>query len=156
MNAIEIRDTNIDKNEILNRITLRANDIEVPNYATIGPENLQVPTIEKDRVQTEESGNHGALIDLMLLHQLEEPGFESNAPIIGPLIVKMRRFWNWMSTKWYVRPIIKQQSSVNGQIALLLFEMETKIHHKNQVITDLEKKVSQLEAAMAANNPNKQ
>jgi hypothetical protein len=46
--------------------------------------------------------------------RLREPAFTSGAPVIGPLIVRARRAWNWMSTKWYVRPVLDQQSQFNA------------------------------------------
>jgi hypothetical protein len=57
-----------------------------------------------------------------------------------------------MSTKWYVRPIIKQQSIVNGQIALLLIQMEAAVKENSQIIADLEARVNQLESIIATNN----
>jgi hypothetical protein len=45
---------------------------------------------------------------------IREPEFKSNAPVVGPLIVALRRGWNWMSTKWYVRGILDQQIGYNA------------------------------------------
>ncbi|MCP4422691.1 MAG: hypothetical protein GY805_39280 [Chloroflexi bacterium] len=152
MNIIEIKDPKLNKTDILNQIAAQMDGKVVPDFATIGPEKLRhaVP----NRVSLEqgnESSNHEAFIDLMISHQLEEPAFTSEAPIIGPWIVRLRQVWNWMSTKWYVLPIIKQQSDVNGQIAVLLLEMETWMNERNQTIANLEEKVNRLESIITAN-----
>jgi GT2 family glycosyltransferase len=56
--------------------------------------------------------------------QLVEPSFRSAAPLIGPLIIRVRRLWNWMSTKWYVRPIVDQQSAFNALVVEALRAVE--------------------------------
>lgn len=48
-----------------------------------------------------------------LQFQLVEPSFVSSTPVVGPLIVTVRRLWNWMSTKWYVKGVIDQQNQFN-------------------------------------------
>lgn len=152
MGIIEIRDSHLDKNAFLKRIAVEIDHKIVPDFASIGPERLrQAPANAAAFVQGAESSNHEALIDLMVIHQLEEPEFSSEAPIIGSLIVQLRKFWNWMSTKWYVRPIIRQQTTVNGQIAILLLEMEAWMNEKNKIITDLQEKVNRLESTAVTN-----
>ena len=44
---------------------------------------------------------------------LQEQPFVSRAPLIGPAIVWFRSLWNWMSTKWYVLPLVAQQNAFN-------------------------------------------
>lgn len=149
MNVIEIRDPNIDNEAVLKRIREQVKDQTAPDFTAIGPEilrNSEARVVEKEPGQP---ASHEALIELMLMHQLEEPEFVSDAPVIGPWIVRLRQLWNWMSTKWYVLPIIKQQSNVNSQIAVLLLEMETRLDEKNQLIAALEEKVNRLELLLA-------
>jgi len=45
--------------------------------------------------------------------QLTERPFESNTPLIGPLIVGFRSFWNSVAAMWYVRPLIQQPTEFN-------------------------------------------
>lgn len=151
MNVIEIRDPHVDQAEILKRISEQVKDKTVPDFSTIGPEILRNSEAQAAQQERTQSASNEALIELMLMHQLEEPEFVSDAPVVGPWIVRLRQLWNWMSTKWYVLPIIKQQSNVNGQIAVLLLEMETRLDEKNQLVADLEEKVNRLEAILAAN-----
>ena len=71
----------------------------------------------------------------MLLH--EEP-FESNAPVIGPLIVRFRYIWNWMSTRWYVKPIMKQQNDFNTSATQTLRETLTTMEALAQSVQQMQ------------------
>ena len=55
---------------------------------------------------------------------ISESDFSSNAPVFGPLIVGVRRAWNWMSTKWYVRGILDQQVGFNALVVQALAEAQ--------------------------------
>ena len=41
--------------------------------------------------------------------QVTEYDFRSNLPVIGPLVQRVRLFWNGISTRWYVRDYARQQ-----------------------------------------------
>lgn len=43
--------------------------------------------------------------------------FTSDAPVLGQVIVWIRTAWNWMSTKWYVLPLVQQQNAFNASVA---------------------------------------
>jgi len=45
---------------------------------------------------------------------IQELPFVSRVPVFGRLIVLVRNAWNWMSTQWYVRPLIQQQVVFNA------------------------------------------
>ncbi len=53
---------------------------------------------------------------------VEEKPFESGAPLVGSLIVWVRRAWNSVATKWYVRPLLQQQNEVNQLLVDSLVE----------------------------------
>lgn len=103
------------------------------------------------------------LSHLRSMAQLRERDFTSSAPVIGPLIVRARRAWNWMSTEWYVRPLIQQQSEVNrGLIQVLdqidlsvqalhvgMSENEEAILRSNREQTALEARIARLERQVA-------
>jgi len=61
--------------------------------------------------------------ELNALRTLPEPRFTSRVPLLGPLVVAVRRLWNWMSTKWYVQPILEQQNRFNEQVVRSLDEL---------------------------------
>lgn len=56
------------------------------------------------------------LADLNTRWAVREVPFTSHSAIIGPVIVAVRTFWNWMSTKWYVRSILQQQIGFNALV----------------------------------------
>ncbi len=51
---------------------------------------------------------------------LQEYRFRSQVPLIGSLIAQFRELWNGVSTKWYVRPLIEQQSEINQHLVAAL------------------------------------
>lgn len=51
---------------------------------------------------------------------VKEQPFTSGTPILGPLIVAVRSAWNWMSTKWWVRPMLAQQNGFNAEMTSAL------------------------------------
>lgn len=48
---------------------------------------------------------------------LQEYEFNSQAPVVGGLIARLRRAWNGVATKWQVRPVMEQQSAFNRALA---------------------------------------
>ena len=55
---------------------------------------------------------------------LQEYRFRSQVPLIGPFISRFRELWNDVSTTWYVRPLIQQQSEINQQLVSALAAQE--------------------------------
>lgn len=51
---------------------------------------------------------------------LREAAPTSRVPLLGPLIVATRHFWNRLSTRWYVRPIMDQQNRFNEEVVRAL------------------------------------
>lgn len=47
------------------------------------------------------------------LAELQEHRFTSRVPLIGGLIAAFRTVWNSISTRWYVVPVMRQQSDFN-------------------------------------------
>ncbi|MCW5850195.1 MAG: glycosyltransferase [Anaerolineae bacterium] len=58
---------------------------------------------------------------------VREQPFVSHAPLVGPLLVRLRQAWNWMSTTWYVRPLTTQQNQFNAQMTALLRQALTEL-----------------------------
>jgi len=80
---------------------------------------------------------------------VHEPAFESSAPVIGRVIVMTRRAWNWMSTKWYVRPIVAQQNRINRQATSVMSALAQQHELDEQRISDLQTRVTELEQRLA-------
>ncbi len=80
---------------------------------------------------------------------VHEPVFQSSAPVIGRLIVVVRRAWNWMSTKWYVRPIVAQQNRINQQSVSAISTLARQQEIYAQRLSELQARVTELEQQLA-------
>ncbi len=78
---------------------------------------------------------------------VREQPFTSNAPLVGPLIVRVRAAWNWMSTQWYVRPLLDQQNRFNTEVAAALDELAAVSTRRSEM---RERVVDSLKALIAA------
>jgi hypothetical protein len=58
---------------------------------------------------------------------ITEPTFQSDTPLVGPLIAAFRQQWNDVSTKWYVRLMMEQQQAFNALVARLLAEQARRL-----------------------------
>ena len=83
-----------------------------------------------------------SIAELNARWMVHEVPFASNAPLFGPLIVAVRNAWNWMSTKWYVRPIVQQQVGFNALVVRALNESVA-------IQQELTEKVRQLQVEVA-------
>ena len=88
--------------------------------------------------------------------QLTEAPFVSSAPVVGPLVVRFRRLWNWMSTKWYVRPLVQQQNEFNALFVRSLralessgVECERAVVRLNTTLARLESRLRRVEERLA-------
>jgi hypothetical protein len=117
---IEIRDPEIDVEAIMARVRENVarrqaegayqEDVdaiaqEVFNQVAAPPPIGEITTGE---------GLEPVLAQLNNAWMIREQPFVSHVPVVGPLIVAVRNFWNWMSTKWYVGAIVQQQTSFNA------------------------------------------
>lgn len=126
--TIEIRDPELEEAEINRRIQTqvaqrRADGAYPVDVLQAGPSSFQPGRLDVVVSPTTFPGLNEALLQMLERGPLVEPEFTSGTPVVGSLIVAFRRAWNWMSTKWYVRPIVQQQSAVNTQLVELVVEM---------------------------------
>ena len=75
---------------------------------------------------------------LEALQTLQEHTFRSDAPLIGPLIAWFRDVWNSISTRWYVRPVMHQQSQFNSLLLEALRQQQRQIAELHQMISELD------------------
>lgn len=84
---------------------------------------------------------------------LEEQPFRSETPLIGPLIVAVRTLWNSISTKWYARPLLLQQSTFNLDVARRVEALETyayeQISRQDRDLVALRREKAELEVTLA-------
>jgi methyl-accepting chemotaxis protein len=48
-------------------------------------------------------------------------------PVFGKLVAAIRSLWNSISTKWYVRPLIQQQTVFNSQVVRYLKALQSQL-----------------------------
>lgn len=145
-----IRDPALDREAILDRIRqairLRLNTGGYgPDVTSLGPEAFRPVSLENEETDQSEAllRLQVAFDALMLQSQLREPSFRSQVPLLGPLIVAVRRFWNWMSAKWYVRGWMAQQVDWNNRMVDLVTELLTLQERNERRIRELELRVKQ-------------
>ena len=61
------------------------------------------------------------------LRGLPETRPSSSVPLFGPFLVALRRLWNELFTRWYVRPALDQQSLFNERVIQALYEVASMI-----------------------------
>jgi O-antigen chain-terminating methyltransferase len=126
---IEIRDPEIEVEEIMARIRAnvarrRAEGAYQEDLDAIAQEVFsQVVLADSEREQANEPGTAQTLAELDTHWMIREQPFVSHVPILGRLIVLVRNLWNWMSTKWYVRPLVQQQVGFNALAVRALREL---------------------------------
>jgi hypothetical protein len=83
--------------------------------------------------------------DIRARQILREQPFVSDLPLLGQLIVWVRSAWNWMSTKWYVIPLIQQQNNFNTLVAQAWGELLDYLNHVVLFVRDVYRRLDHLE-----------
>jgi hypothetical protein len=78
---------------------------------------------------------------------LKEQPFTSRTPVVGPMIARLRTVWNWMSTKWYVLPLIDQQNEFNATVTRTLHELTVAVESLTNLVYEMQMRVAELEAS---------
>jgi hypothetical protein len=82
--------------------------------------------------------------------RIVERPFVSNVPIVGPWIVRLRVVWNWMSTTWYVRPLIEQQNAFNAAVVESLGDLQQLSQENLAGIRELRATIDRLDVCLQA------
>lgn len=67
-----------------------------------------------------------------------------------PGVAAMRTAWNWMSTRWYVEPIVEQQNAINHEIVEALGRIEARLALQARLIGEIDRDLVALARRMAA------
>lgn len=130
--VIEIRDPEIDVDAIMAQIRenvarRRAEGAYQEDLDAIADEVLaEVMAMPIDEMggAGQAQGIENTLAELNVRWVVREVPFSSGVPVLGRLIVALRNFWNWMSTKWYVRGILQQQVEFNALVVRAFNQMQ--------------------------------
>jgi glycosyltransferase involved in cell wall biosynthesis len=152
--VIEIRDPQLDQQAIRQQVRARlAQRLAAGGYGpdprSFGPASLRTPPAPTAIAAPGTAEIDRELAILTATQTIHEPAFESSAPVIGRLIVITRRAWNWMSTKWYVRPIVAQQNRINRQSTAVMSALAQQQEMNEQRISELQARVIELEERLA-------
>lgn len=82
---------------------------------------------------------------LSRLATLHEQPFTSDVPLIGGLIAWFRTAWNSVSTKWYTRPLVAQQTAFNQTVAGILEEQARAAAANEAVLHELDRRLLALD-----------
>lgn len=77
------------------------------------------------------------LNDLHASWALKEQPFHSDAPLVGPAIAGLRDAFNNISTRWYVLPLVKQQTEFNANVTTMLVALEASLARSVESLNDL-------------------
>ncbi len=59
--------------------------------------------------------------------ELREQSFYSDKPVLGRLIVWFRTLWNNVATRWYVLPLLQQQTAINQRLQTEIVELQAEV-----------------------------
>jgi hypothetical protein len=72
--------------------------------------------------------------ELQAMAHIREQPFASDKPIIGRLVVFVRETWNSIATKWYVRPMLRQQITFNVMVAQVTQELMAALQASHEAL----------------------
>jgi GT2 family glycosyltransferase len=76
---------------------------------------------------------------------LREQPFSSEVPVLGTLIVAVRTLWNSVATKWYVRPLVHQQSVFNTEVVSYLQGQSLDLAENIRELTTIAERLAHIE-----------
>ena len=107
------------------------------------------PPEVQHEMNTETPDLNPSLEQLRMKQRIHEQPFVSRAPVIGPLIARLRAAWNGISTQWYVRPLIQQQNELNELLVHQLTEQAICLHDRVRHGDELSARIAELDARLA-------
>lgn len=90
---------------------------------------------------TDNSAKAPDLQQLQALAELHEQPFHSDVPVIGGLIAWFRSAWNGIATKWYVRPMMAQQTAYNRALVDYLGQLDAQGQLLQMLADDLDRRI---------------
>jgi hypothetical protein len=80
---------------------------------------------------------------------LREHEFRSDTPVIGPLIVKVRRALYSLTAKWPLRVALDQQTRINQQLVQRLLEYEARLQEYDERLIDQDRDLAHFSRILA-------
>ena len=101
------------------------------------PEPPQVPETGEFRSGASPAHIRDLKEELYALHSLPEHSFTSDTPVVGPLVVGFREAWLSVAARWYVWPVMQQQSTFNLRTVQTLEETAQQVDIIRQEIAEI-------------------
>jgi hypothetical protein len=95
----------------------------------------------------------GTLLELAASEYLREPQPVSPRPLVGGLLVFLRKAMYHVIFKWWGRPLVEQQNRFNRAAAELLREQTEAAERRERRLRDLESRLQALERQAGENSP---
>jgi hypothetical protein len=90
-------------------------------------------------------GAQGLLLELRAAEHLREPQPVSPRPLVGSLMVFIRKAFFHLFLKWWSRPVLEQQNRFNRASAELLRELIEAAERRERRLRDVESRLQALE-----------
>lgn len=84
------------------------------------------------------------------LVQITPQPFRSSVPLVGRWIAGFRQAWNWVSTQWYVQPMVEQQSDFNRAALAALQSQNRSAQAMAEHLASQARQLARLDAEIAA------
>jgi hypothetical protein len=68
---------------------------------------------------------------------------------LGPIISAARSLWNSVATKWYVRPVLHQQSQFNAHLVRYLDNLEQRLQGQSRDVAENVRELTQVAERLA-------
>lgn len=145
MKSIKINESTIDQQQVDQQLQSLMSQIPNLDHLSTSGSTWLHQKADSAMVQT---SMIRPLLNYIPRTTLKETQFTSPTPFIGSLLISIRKGWNWMSTKWYMRPILIQQSNINSDLIMFLVKSIQIQEKQAEEIAQLEARIDQLEAQL--------
>lgn len=125
---LAFRESSEKEAEALHGLLADLRAMAVAGLATLSPPEGAFALAERERARLLQS--------LEDSQTLREHVFASEVPVVGGLIAAVRRLWNSVATKWYVRPILQQQSAFNEETVRYLQNLERRLEGQSRDVAE--------------------
>ena len=115
-----------------------------PQPASGQEEAAGLANVQLDHQSEAEWAQARLLVELEAVQTIQERPFVSKVPVLGRFIVAVRDLWNSVATKWYVRPLIQQQTDFNTRVVRYLANLSGQIEQLGMSIEQLGMSIEQL------------
>lgn len=105
---------------------------------------------ESATIRTGADELHGLLLELQRHEFVQEPQPVSPRPVVGRLLVFVRKAVYHLFVKWHARAVLQQQNSFNQSASRLLIEIAARQKRAAEELLQLERELRRIEGGLAS------